>query len=45
MANTTVTFSGLDSILNNNESKNMYFSASASIFLIADLLLGNLFWA
>ena len=45
MANTTVSVSGLDTILNNNKSKRTYFSASASIFLIADLLLGNLFWA
>ena len=36
MANTAVSFSGLDTILNNSESNNMYFSARASIFLIAD---------
>ena len=45
MANATVSFSGLDTILNNSESNNMYFSARASIFLIAGLVLGNLFWA
>ena len=44
MANTAVSFSGFDTILNKNESNNIYFSASASIFLIADLVLGNLFW-
>ena len=31
--------------LNSNESSNMYFSAKASTFPIADLVLGNLFWA
>ena len=45
MANTAASLSGFDSILNNNESNNIYFSARASIFLIAILLLGYLFWA
>ena len=45
MANTAVSFSGLDTILNNSESNNMYFSARASISVIANLVLGNLFWA
>ena len=44
MANTAVSFPGFDTILNNSGSINMYFSTSASIFLIADLVLGNLFW-
>ena len=45
MANTAASLSGFDKILNNNESHNIYFSASALTFLIAILLLGNLFWA
>ena len=45
IANTAVSFYGLDTSLNNNESNRMYFSARASIILIADLALGNLFWA
>ena len=44
IANTAVSFSRLDTILNNNESNSMYFSARVSIFLIADLALGHLFW-
>ena len=36
-----MSFSGM--ILNNRESSRMYFSASASIFLIATLEGGNLF--
>ena len=45
MANTAVSFSRLDTILNNNEFNSMCFSASTWIFFIADLLLGNVFWA
>ena len=45
MANTAVSFSGLDTILNNNESNNMYFSARVSIYFIANVVLGNLIWA
>ena len=45
MVNTVVSLSGLDTILNNNESNSINFSASTSILFIADLLLGNLFWA
>ena len=44
MANTAVSLSGVNTILNNNKSNSIYFSANASIFFIADLLLGNLFW-
>ena len=33
IANTAVSFSGVDIILNNNESNSMYFSARASSFL------------
>ena len=45
MANTMVSLSGVVDILNSKESNNIYFSASISIFLIAALELGNLFWA
>ena len=45
MANTVASLSGFVTILNNNESNNIYFSVSASISLIAVLLLGNLFLA
>ena len=45
IANTAVSLSGGDIILNSNKSNNMYFSAKASTFLIADLALGDLFWA
>ena len=45
MANTAVSLSGVDTILNNNEYNYIYISASASIFFIAVSLLGNLFWA
>ena len=41
MTNTAASLSRFDTLLNNNESSNMYFSASMSIFLIAALLLGN----
>ena len=40
MANTAASLSGFDTSLHNNESNNIYFSANASIFLIAVLLLG-----
>ena len=45
IANTAVSFSGTNIILNSNKSNNIYFSAKASTFLIVDLPLGNLFWA
>ena len=45
MANIAVSLSGVDIILNSNESSNTYFSAKASTFLIANLVLGNLLWA
>ena len=41
-AKTAVSLS--EEILNNSESSTTYFSASASIFLIASLEGGNLFW-
>ena len=37
IANTADSLGGVDVILNNNESSNTYFSAKASIFLIAIL--------
>ena len=37
MANTAASLSGVTLILNNNESNNIYFSASASTFLIPTL--------
>ena len=43
IASTAVSFIGVDIILNNDESNSMYFSARVSIFLIADLALGNVF--
>ena len=43
MANTAASLSGFDTILNNNKSSNVYFSASTSTFLIAVLLLGYIF--
>ena len=45
MANTTVSLSWVDVILNNNESNNIYFTANASTFLITALELGSLFGA
>ena len=36
IANTAVSFSGLDIILNNNESNSIYFAARVSVFPIAD---------
>ena len=45
ITNTAVPLSGVDIILNSNKSNNMYFSARASTFHIADLAVGNLFWA
>ena len=39
MANTVASLPGFDTILNNNESSSIYFSASALTFLIAVLLL------
>ena len=44
-ASTANSLSGVDTILNNNESNNIYFSTNASTFLLAALELGNLFWA
>ena len=44
MANTTASLSGVTAILNNNESNNIYFSASASTFLIPTLDLGKILW-
>ena len=43
MANTADSLFGVADILNNKESNNVYLSASASIFYIAALELGNLF--
>ena len=45
MTNTTVSLSGVDTFLNNdnNESNNMYFSTITSTFLMTALELGNLF--
>ena len=43
IVNTVASLSGLDTILNNNESSNIFFSAGVSIFLITVLLLGNIF--
>ena len=43
IANTVVSLSEVDIILNNNESNKIYFSANASTFLIATLELGILF--
>ena len=39
MANTAASLSGVTLILNNNESNNIYFSASVSTFLIPTLEL------
>ena len=44
MANTAASFSGVTVILNNNESNNLYFSASAATFLIPTLELGQILW-
>ena len=41
MANAAASLSGFDTILNNNKSSNIYFSASALTFLIAILLLAK----
>ena len=43
MANTVASLLGFDTILNNNESSSIYFYSSTLTFLIAVLLLGNLF--
>ena len=43
ITNTAISFSGVDTILNSNESNNMYFFAKASTFLITDLAPDNLF--
>ena len=42
MANTAASLSGMTVILNDNESNNIYFSASASTFLIPILELGKI---
>ena len=44
MATTAASLSGVTVILNNNESNNIYFSASGSTFLIPTLELGNVLW-
>ena len=44
MANTAASLSGVTIVLNNNESNNIYFSASASTFLIPTLELGKMLW-
>ena len=43
MANNAVPFFGVVTNLNNNESSNIYFSASISTLQIAVFVLGNLF--
>ena len=45
IANNAASFSGVETILNSKEFSNIYFSANASNFWIAVLVLGNLFWA
>ena len=40
IANTAVSMSRVDIILNSNEPNNIYFYAKASTFLIADLVAG-----
>ena len=44
MANAAASLSGVTIILNNNESNNIYLSASASTFLIPTLELGKMVW-
>ena len=44
MANTAASLSGVTIILNNSESNNIYFSTSASTFLIPTLELGKMLW-
>ena len=44
MANNAISFSGVVTNLN-NESSNIYFSASVSTWWIAFFVLGNLSWA
>ena len=43
MANSVVSFSGVVTNLNNNQSNNIYFSANVSTLQIAVFILGNLF--
>ena len=43
MANSAVSFSGVVTILNNNESSNIYLSANISTLQIAVFVLSNLF--
>ena len=45
IASNAVSFSGVVTILDNNESNSIYFSAKIPTFWIAVLLLGTLFWA
>ena len=45
IANSAVSFLGVVTSLNNNESSSIYFSANVSTLHIAVLVLGNLFWA
>ena len=43
MPNNAVSFSGMENILNNKESNNIYLSANDSTFQITVFVLGNLF--
>ena len=43
IANNAVSFSGVEKILNNMESRNIYFSANVFTFQIAVLVLDILF--
>ena len=45
IANSAVSFLGMVTSLNNMESNKIHFSANMSTFHIADLVLGNLFFA
>ena len=45
IANSAVSFLGVVISLNNKESNKIYFPANISNFCIADLVLGNLFFA
>ena len=42
MGNTVASLSGFETILNNNESNNIYFSASALIFFDCCFITGQL---
>ena len=43
IASNAVSFSGIITLLNNNESNSIYLSANVSTFIVADLVLGSLF--